>query len=161
MSKILKEKLERYFEEAKKHIQKIKSAKEILQNVMPLNEKSLVKLSEREQDKLDILIFRFAKLQDLLGRKIFRSILDFSGYESNVPFVEILSELEREGLIEVNRWMALRDARNAIAHEYPNEEGKIVDELNFIYEEIEYLTQLTQKLEEYFGAIKSKRAARD
>ncbi len=161
MSKILKEKLERYFEEAKKHIQKIKSAKEILQNVMPLNEKSLVKLSEREQDKLDILIFRFAKLQDLLGRKIFRSILDFSGYESNVPFVEILSELEREGLIEINRWMALRDARNAIAHEYPNEEGKIVDELNFIYEEIEYLTQLTQKLEEYFGAIKSKRAARD
>ena len=161
MSKILKEKLERYFEEAKKHIQKIKSAKAVLQNVMPLNEKSLVKLSEREQDKLDILIFRFAKLQDLLGRKIFRSILDFSGYESNVPFVEILSELEREGLIEVNRWMALRDARNAIAHEYPNEEEQIVGELNFIYEEVEYLIELTRKLEEYFGAIKSKRAARD
>ena len=161
MSKILEEKLERYFEEAKKHIRKIKSAKEVLQDVMPLSKESLAKLSEREQDKLDILIFRFAKLQDLLGRKIFRSILDFSGYESNVPFVEILSELEREGLIEVNRWMALRDARNAIAHEYPNEEGKIVDELNFIYEEVEYLTQLTQKLEEYFGAIKSKRAARD
>ncbi len=161
MSKILEEKLERYFEEAKKHIQKIKSAKEILQDVMPLSGESLIKLSEKEQDKLDILIFRFAKLQDLLGRKIFRSILDFSGYESNVPFVEILSELEREGLIEIDKWMALRDARNAIAHEYPNEEKKIVDELNFIFEEVEYLIQLTQKLEEYFGAIKSKRAAGD
>ena len=161
MSKILEEKLNRYFEEAKKHIQKIKSAKEILQDVMPLSGESLIKLSEKEQDKLDILIFRFAKLQDLLGRKIFRSILDFSGYESNVPFVEILSELEREGLIEIDKWMALRDARNAIAHEYPNEEKRIVDELNFIFEEVEYLIQLTQKLEEYFGAIKSKRAARD
>ena len=161
MSKILEEKLERYFDEAKKHIQKIKSAKEILQNVMPLNEKKLAKLNEREQDKLDILIFRFAKLQDLLGRKIFRSILDFSGYETNLPFVEILSELEREGLIEVDRWMALRDARNAIAHEYPNEEELIIDELNFIYNEVDYLINLTERLEEYFGAIKSKRATRD
>ncbi len=57
--------------------------------------------------------------------------------------------------------MALRDARNAIAHEYPNEEEQIVDELNFIYDEVEYLIGLTQRLEEYFGAIKSKRTARD
>ena len=115
----------------------------------------------REQDKLDILIFRFAKLQDLLGRKIFRTILSYSGYETDIPFVEILSELEREGLIEVERWMALRDARNAIAHEYPNEEAQIVDELNFIYDEVGYLVELTSRLEEYFDAIKSKRAARD
>ena len=161
MSKVLKKKLDRYFDEAKKHIQKIESAKKILQNVMPLSKENLSILSEREQDKLDILIFRFAKLQDLLGRKIFRAILSFSGYETNLPFVELLSELEREGLIEVDRWMALRDARNAIAHEYPNEEELIVDELNFIYEEIKYLIELTQKLEEYFSAIKSKRATRD
>ena len=158
---VTEERLERYFEEAKKHIQKIKAAQEILQNVMPLDAKSLMGLDEREQDKLDILIFRFAKLQDLLGRKIFRTILSYSGYETDIPFVEILSELEREGLIEVERWMALRDARNAIAHEYPNEEAQIVDELNFIYDEVGYLVELTSRLEEYFDAIKSKRAARD
>lgn len=158
---VTEERLERYFEEAKKHIQKIKAAQEILQNVMPLDAKSLMGLDEREQDKLDILIFRFAKLQDLLGRKIFRTILSYSGYETDIPFVEILSELEREGLIEVERWMALRDARNAIAHEYPNEEAQIVDELNFIYDEVGYLVELTSRLEEYFYAIKSKRAARD
>ncbi len=162
MSKmILEEKLERYFNEAKKHIQKIKRAKEFLKDIMPLNKESFLELSESKQDKLDILIFRFAKLQDLLGRKIFRAILSFSGYEGDIPFVEILSELERERLIEVDRWMALRDARNAIAHEYPNEEEQIVDELNFIYNEVEYLIGLTQRLEEYFGAIKSKRTARD
>ena len=158
---VTEERLKRYFEEAKKHIQKIKAAQEILQNVMPLDAKSLMGLDEREQDKLDILIFRFAKLQDLLGRKIFRTILSYSGYETDIPFVEILSELEREGLIEVERWMALRDARNAIAHEYPNEEAQIVDELNFIYDEVGYLVELTSRLEEYFDAIKSKRAARD
>ena len=155
------EKLESYFEEAKKHIQKIEIAQEILQSAMPLDAKSLANLSEREQDKLDILIFRFAKLQDLLGRKIFRTILSYSGYETDIPFVEILSELEREGLIEVDKWMALRDARNAIAHEYPNEEEQIVDELNFIYDEVGYLIELTRRLKEYFYAIKSKRAARD
>jgi len=158
---VTEERLERYFEEAKKHIQKIKAAQEILQKVMPLDAKSLMGLDEREQDKLDILIFRFAKLQDLLGRKIFRTILSYSGYETDIPFVEILSELEREGLIDVERWMALRDARNAIAHEYPNEEAQIVDELNFIYDEVGYLVELTSRLEEYFDAIRSKRAARD
>ena len=161
MAKILEEKLMRYFEEAKKHIQKIQSAKKVLKNVMPLNEENFIRLNEREQDKLDILIFRFAKLQDLLGRKIFRAILSYSGYEINLPFVEILSELERERLLEVDRWMALRDTRNAIAHEYPNEELQLANELNFIYNEVEYLIELTQNLEEYFNAIKFKRAKRD
>ena len=158
---VIEERLKRYFEEAKKHIKKIEVARDVLQRVMPLDESSLAKLYEKEQDKLDILIFRFAKLQDLLGRKIFRSILAYSGYATDISFVEILSELERERLIDIDRWMALRDARNAIAHEYLNEQKQIVDELNFVYHEIGYLIELTHRLEEYFDAIKSKRAARD
>ena len=44
---VTEERLKRYFEEAKKHIQKIKAAQEILQNVMPLDAKSLMGLNER------------------------------------------------------------------------------------------------------------------
>ncbi len=156
-----KERLERYFTEAKHHIDKIEGARMVLRNAMPLSLDTFAKLNEKEQDKLDILLFRFAKLQDLLGSKIFRTLLSYSGFDTDVAFVEILAELERAGLIEVDRWLALRDARNAIAHEYPDETERIVQELNFIYEEVEYLIALTKRLQEYYDAIKSKRTARD
>jgi len=157
VKQVIKERLENYFIEAQKHIVKIQSAKSLLKKVMPLNQDIFQKLSEQEQDKLDVLIFRFSKLQDLLGRKIFKAILEYSGFDTNISFLKILSELERASLLEVDRWVSLRDARNAIAHEYPNEEEHLIEEINFIYKEIDYLIELTQKLEEYFDEIKSSR----
>ena len=151
------ERLERYFQESKSHIEKIENARAVLSSVMPLTKQNITKLNEREQDKLEILLFRFAKLQDLLGVKIFRAILAYSGYDVDRPFWEIMSELEREGLLDIKRWIALRDTRNAIAHEYPGEEERIIEELNFIYEEVEYLMELNQKLQEYYSEIASKR----
>ncbi len=152
-----KEKLESYFFEAKKHIEKIKSVKLLLDKKMPLSLESFQSLSERELDKLDVLVFRFSKLQDLLGQKIFRYILEYSGFDTNISFVKILSELEREGLLDIDRWRALRDARNAIAHEYPNEEDSMIEEINFIYKEVWYLIALSQRLEDYFNEIKQTR----
>ena len=141
---LIQERLENYFNEAKKHIEKIKSAKDVLDKKMPLDMESFQNLSERELDKLDILVFRFSKLQDLLGQKIFRYILDYSGFSINTSFINILSELERSGFLEVDKWRALRDARNIIAHEYPNEEEIMIDELNFIYKEVDYLIELAK-----------------
>ncbi len=151
------ERLERYFQESKSHIEKIENARAVLSSVMPLTKQNITKLNEREQDKLEILLFRFAKLQDLLGVKIFRAILAYSGYDVDRPFLEIMSELEREGLLDIKRWIALRDTRNAIAHEYPGEEERIIEELNFIYEEVEYLMELSKRLQEYYREIASKR----
>ena len=156
-TQIAKERLINYFNEAKKHIAKIESVKRALDNVMPLDIESFYELLETEQDKLDVLVFRFSKLQDLLGRKIFRAILEYSGFDINISFVKILSELEKESLLDVDRWVSLRDVRNAIAHEYPNEEENMIEEINFIYKEVWYLVDVTQKLEEYFYEINSKR----
>ena len=156
-TQITKERLTNYFNEAKKHIAKIESVKRALDKVMPLDIESFYKLLETEQDKLDVLVFRFSKLQDLLGRKIFRAILEYSGFDINISFVKILSELEKESLLDVDRWVSLRDVRNAIAHEYPNEEENMIEEINFIYKEVWYLVDVTQKLEEYFYEINSKR----
>ncbi len=153
---LIAERLINYFNEAKKHIDKIESVKELLDKKIPLSMESFYELSERELDKLDVLVFRFSKLQDLLGQKIFRYILEYSGFDTNISFVKILSELEREGILEIDRWRALRDARNAIAHEYPNEEDIMIDEINFIYQEVWYLVELTKRVEEYFYEINSK-----
>jgi len=103
------------------------------------------------------LIFRFSKLQDLLGRKIFRAILEYSGFDTNVSFVEILSELKRSSLIDVEKWIELRDIRDAIVHEYPEDENNIINEIIEIYNNIDYLIALSQRLQEYFYEIATKR----
>ena len=151
---LIAERLGNYFSEAKKHIAKIEGVRNLLDNYMPLDIESFQQLSEIQLDKLDVLVFRFSKLQDLLGQKIFRFILEYSGFDTNISFVKILSQLERESLLEVDRWRDLRDIRNAIAHEYPDEEDSMIEEINFIYKEVWYLVELSQRLEEYFDEIK-------
>lgn len=154
---IIEKRLIYYFLEATKHVQKISRAKEVLSTSMPLDFKAFEELNEVKQDKLDIMAFRFAKLQDLLGDKIFKLILEYSGFNAQKPFIEILSELEKENLLDVNIWIELRNSRNKISHEYPDDMGNLVEAINFIYDNLDYLIDLTQELEEYFYAIKKRR----
>ncbi|BAF70377.1 hypothetical protein [Nitratiruptor sp. SB155-2] len=150
---MLAKRLKHYFYEADIHIGKIQRAKKVLKEVMPL--KSL-KLEEKYLDKLDILAFRFAKLQDLLGEKIFRNILEYSGYPvDGKRFVEILAELEKEKFLDVDSWIELRKYRNFLAHEYPHEEELRIEAINFIFENSDYLTEITKKLEKYYHEIES------
>ena len=155
---MIEKKLSLYFQEAQKHIDKINLSKETLKKHYPFTIDTLEELTEIENDKLDVLAFRFAKLQDLLGEKIFRNILNLMGYNIQKPFFEILAELEREGLIDIKKWIALRNARNAISHEYPYQEEKIVEAVNFIIENSSYLINVTNKLQRLFDEIVSKRS---
>lgn len=150
---MLQKRLNDYFKEAKIHIGKIRQANSVLEKIMPLDLESFEDLSEKEQDKLDILAFRFAKLQDLLGDKVFRMILEYSGFNVQRKFIELLSELEKEGILDLDKWIELRNARNKIAHEYPDERENLIEAINFIFMESIYLIDLTQKLEEYFDEI--------
>lgn len=150
--------LELYFDEAQKHIAKINKSLDLLQVVMPLTSEKYIHLNEPQQDKLDVLVFRFAKLQDLLGDKIFRNILEYSGFNTTQkPFVKLLSELEKEGLLELNKWIELRGVRNTIAHEYPDDEATIIESINYIYENIKFLIEVVDRMQRYFDEIKTVR----
>ena len=154
---MLKKRLDYYFDESQKHIIKIQKANEVLEEIMPIDVTTLENLNEQQQDKLDILAFRFSKLQDLLGDKIFRNILEYSGFNVQQSFVKLLSELEREGILDLNQWIEMRNARNRIAHEYPDNEEIITSSINFIYEHSSYLIELTNRLERYFDEITKER----
>jgi len=154
---MLKKRLEYYFSEAKKHINKIENSNRVLAEVMPIDITTFENLSEQQQDKLDILAFRFSKLQDLLGDKIFRNILEYSGFNVQQSFVKLLAELEKEKILDINRWISLREARNKIAHEYPDNEESLTTSINFIYQNSDYLIELTDRLERYFNEITTQR----
>ena len=71
----------------------------------------------------ELFTSRFAKLQDVLGAKLFPLYLHHTGEEaSNLTFIDKLNKLERLGIIEsADMWMDMRHIRNIITHEYPDD----------------------------------------
>jgi hypothetical protein len=103
---------------------------------MPLNADRYLALSEDEIEHIDQFLFRFAKLQDTIGEKLFVSILEFLQEENpkSKPFIDILNRLEQlESLEEKNNWLELRKIRNNIAHQYEDEPKQASEAINAIY----------------------------
>lgn len=81
----------------------------------------------------DQCIYRFSKLQDCMGAKLFKSVLLFQGENINKPFIDILNRLEKIDIIKVDDWFEIRDLRNEIAHEYDENDETVMEILNSIY----------------------------
>jgi uncharacterized protein YkuJ len=66
----------------------------------------------------DQIIYRFSKLQDCMGVKLFKSVLLYQGENVKIPFLDILNQLERIDIVNIDDWFEIRDLRNEIAHDY-------------------------------------------
>ena len=146
-----------YFDEAQKHIALISESLEVLEPKIPIEEYESV--NQLERFALNALIFRFSKLQDLIGVKIFRTYLDFSGFETaEKSFFDILREIEKEGIVDIDSWSELRELRNKIAHEYPDEIDEMVESINLFIEKSGELVVISNRLEKKFNEIKKARS---
>ena len=102
---------------------------------MPLTLPDFSSLSEDDKEHIDQLIFRYSKLQDAMGEKLFPSILKNlkENYE-NKPFRDIIDRLEKLEIIESsNDWEELRKSRNVLSHEYSSKENELVININTVY----------------------------
>ena len=69
--------LEKVIIECDKHLKRINSAYLKMSMFMPLDAKRYQQLSDDEIEHIDQFLFRFAKLQDAMGEKLFLLILEF------------------------------------------------------------------------------------
>ena len=125
------------FIECDKHLQRINHAAKKMASFMPLDASRYKQLSDDEVEHIDQFLFRFAKLQDAIGEKLFISMLEFFKEENlrSKPFIDILNRLEQLELLEdKNIWLELRKIRNNIAHQYEDEPERSADALNTIFE---------------------------
>lgn len=125
MSNIITVKIELSIRECDLHLEKIVKAAARLQGVFPLTEDKLTELSDETVTILDQFIYRFTKLQDAMGARIMPLI---SGLISDNfdprPFIDHLNILEKNGAISsAEKWQELRNLRNSLAHEYPDNTG--------------------------------------
>jgi len=128
--------LKKVISECDKHLKRINSAYLKMSMFMPLDASRYQQLSDDEIEPIDQFLYRFAKLQDAMGEKLFLLILEFLKEENttNKPFIDILNRLEQLGLLEnKNVWLELRKIRNNIAHQYEDEPQQAAEALNAIY----------------------------
>jgi hypothetical protein len=149
---MLKKRLDLYFAEAQKHIELMEDAI----NVINLPIKNYEDLPNLEKFAINALVFRFSKLQDLIGSKVFRTFLEFNKFDTqDKSFLELLKEIEKEGIIDIDSWDEFRKLRNSIAHEYPGEEDETVEALELLIKKTPLLIEVTSELRDRYHEISS------
>lgn len=100
----------------------------------PLDSLQFNEIVKNNQDLAfaDQIIYRFSKLQDIMGAKLFKSYLISQGESVDKPFLDILNQLEKLNILEVDAWFELRDIRNSISHHYEEDENIAIAILNTI-----------------------------
>ena len=129
--------------ECNQHKKRLLSAKNRLKKIMPLDVKVYNGLDETTISVIDQMIFRFSKLQDSMGEKIFPTLLELVGEKvKQMTFIDKLNRLEELELVEREKWMSLRRERNEIAHEYSFNQDEVVDGINLIFDRVDDLLDI-------------------
>ena len=141
-------KLKTALEVCETHNQRMQYALDFLQEVFPLDSESYDALSQEQISHTDQLIYRFSQLQDTIGNKLFPLILQGLGeFDQRLPFIDILNKLEKLSVIESSeQWLSLRETRNLVTHEYPGNEKEIIDGLNELRLQSQYLSSALNTL---------------
>jgi hypothetical protein len=133
------------------HHQRMMFAFQSIKAYFPLTENKLSSVSPIELALFDQLIYRFSKLQDSMGARLFKNLLEALEEDiSGLPFIDILNKMEKLNLLEsAKEWIILRQTRNTVSHEYPFYTEIQIEELNLLSEEVVKLAAIWIKLKEY------------
>ena len=121
--------------ECERHIHHLFYSMKSLQILFPLSGEIYQSLNDEQIQDIDQFIFRFTKLQDAIGIRLFPAVLGYlkEPFE-NRPMIDKLNRLEKLGYIErAEEWHHLRSLRNQLAHEYGENEDKNAEVLNLAF----------------------------
>ncbi len=100
---------------------------------------------------VDTFIYRFIKLQEMMGEKLFKVFLDEIGeYKDNMSLLDLLDKLERFDIIDqASDWMEYRKLRNKLTHEYPNNEDDVVEGIKLAIEVFDKIETILSNILHY------------
>ena len=133
------------------HHQRMMFAFHCLEKYWPLTKFNYSQITDIELALFDQLIYRFSKLQDSMGTRLFKQLLEALEEDiSGLPFIDILYKMEKLNLIDnAKDWITLRQTRNTVSHEYPFYKEVQIEELNLLPHEVQKLSAIWSKLKEY------------
>ncbi len=139
--------LKKRFEKLSKHYEALKDYKLLIDKILLTKniyeQFTFNSLKSEEKAILDAYLKRFSSIQDFLGAKIFSLLLDIAGINSS-KMSEVLNNIEKEEIIDsLENWIELREVRNELEHDYPEELEEALSDLKFCIDSFE-------KLESYY-----------
>jgi len=145
--------VEKYLNECKKHKLRVEKSYTKVGAIFPITSIRYENLSDDEIEAIDQYLFRFAKLQDTIGQKLFKMVV--SEYIENIDqlaFLDILNNLEKIGVVDSAIWSKLRDIRNSISHQYDDEPAEMAEALNSIFAYKDELLKVFENIEKFYKA---------
>jgi len=148
----LNDKLIHIFNTCDLHLKRMDFANSKVDPFIPLNRDNYYSLDEETIGFLDQFIFRFSKLQDMMGNRLFPSLLEaLAEPASDKAFIDILNRLEQLELIEsASEWIQLRKIRNDIAHEYPASLLERIEGINILFQNLGKLKYIIENCKSVF-----------
>ncbi len=128
------------------HIKRIDAILPEILEWLPLDNTSFEKIEIVKT--IDSFIYRFIKIQDKMGDKLFPTVLEIlQEYNTNMPLIDVLNKLERLELINsTDEWIEFRKLRNTLTHEYPDNENEIIEAINLAIDVYKKMISIYNKL---------------
>ncbi len=140
------------FDECRRHLRYLRAAAARIS--WPLTADRMVEPGDELVASLDQFAFRFARLQDTLGQKLFRAVLVSVLLEpcEDSPMRDVLDRMERLRLLpSADRWEEIRAARNSLAHDYPDTPVQRAARLNVARPMVDEMASILDALEAVTG----------
>jgi hypothetical protein len=133
------------------HSERMSFAWSKVKNSFPLDNEKYMLLLPEELSFFDQLIFRFSKLQDSMGGRLFPALLASLGEEiRGKPFIDQLAKLEELNIIpDGNDWLLLRETRNIVTHEYSFIADEVIQGLNLLSQHYMLIMKIWKQVENY------------
>ena len=147
----IQQKVSNVIDECELHVKRLNYASDKLKTLMPLDDKSYQNLKDEHVESLDQFLFRFSKLQDAIGQRLFSGLLELLKEPvKQQPFLDRLNRLEQLGVLEdKEQWLQLWSLRNTLSHEYENEPVAMSKAINTIYESKNMLLAIYVNVKKY------------
>jgi hypothetical protein len=146
---LIEHRLKTSVQKCKLHLHRLQYALNQVSELFPLTVDKYNSVSEATIGNIDQMVYRFTKLQDEIGKNTFRFVLEYLQEDiTDKPFRDILNLLERLRIIDSSdTWLAMRELRNDLAHEYPIMLEETIEKLNHLYDQLPYLEHIFLTIE--------------
>ena len=111
-------------------------------------------VTEANLEKLEAFTSRFARVVDLITKRVLRAIDQFEWFDGGT-LLDVANRAEKRGLIDSVDWLReLKDTRNRISHDYA---GDLLPEiLEYCREELPRLLDCCLRIESYGNSLLSR-----
>jgi plasmid maintenance system killer protein len=117
------------------HVKRLEYAMKKLASYFPISAEKIMALTDEELETFELYTSRFSKLQDLMGSQLFTLVLTLAGEPADeMTMIDKVHKLEKLKVINsADDWQLMRQIRNHLSHEYPDNPGMTAKYLNQAY----------------------------